>query len=217
MKPYILLILIILVAGCTTSVVEIEDQTNQVPVTNAEDQEPQIPQNNEITPIPPVQNEATSSTSISISSISVIDGGFEGDVENFVALENPLKVGFQYNKYYLGAYEGKGTMRVIVAQAKKEAYETPAFQVSLDGFVQSGKKYEILMYFDDIKGSWAPMKIGFGEKKFSPTSVEIAENKEYTKVFFDVVSDVNSEYLYLYFDGTTAKTFKIDLISISEN
>ena len=112
--------------------------------------------------------------------------------------------------------QGKMLVPARIYGTKKEAYEIPAFKVSLDGSVLTGKNYEVSMYFDDLKGSWAPMKIGFGENKFPPSSVERTEG-EYTKVIFDVVSDVNSEYLYLYFDGTTTKSFKIDLISISEN
>ena len=213
MKTLLIIIMLVLVAGCTTTVDVYDEELS--PPENIPINEPPITDNNEVPIIPPtIPTEPVPQPPSSF--VSVVDGGFESDEENFVALENPLKVGFQYSKYYLGAYEGKGTMRVIVSQAKKEAYEIPAFRVSLDGSVLTGKNYEVSMYFDDLKGSWAPMKIGFGENKFPPSSVERTEG-EYTKVIFDVVSDVNSEYLYLYFDGTTTKSFKIDLISISEN
>jgi hypothetical protein len=215
MKALILVIILLLVAGCSSTVVEENNDSLFPPDNQAEDNSETIPQNEEV--VEEVEESVETENVVQINlKVNVLDGSFEEDVENFVALDNPLKVGFQYSKYYLSAYDGEGTMRVIISQAKKDALETPAFKVNLLGFVETGKKYRVTMYLDDIKGSWYPMKIGFGNELFSEYISESVSN-EYTKVVFDVTADATSEYLYLYFDGRNAKTFKIDSISISEN
>lgn len=216
---YILLVLVLLATACT-----VEDDTNDLTI-EFEEQTPEV--ENPPLPVAPtcddyIQNQGETNVDCGgpcqpcyvppTENLYVINGNFEE--EGIPAeLEDPYKVGYTISKYYRDDLEGEASIRLIVSKAIEGATERPAISLQLSAPVKTGNMYKVSMIYDEIKGSFHPLKIGFGEGKYESYNEEQI-TKELTRITFSLTADTDSDKLYIYFDGTKTKTFKFDDVKI---
>lgn len=165
----------------------------------------------------PPDEEETFIDDINRSDLYVLDGDFEMEdnyLEYFRDFDNYPKTGYIYTRNTLSPINGEKDLKIKVTSAKKESYNRPAFIADLSRNVSKDNRYVVTLKLRTVKGTPDLYGLGFGETIYAFIDYDHIDERT-TSYLFDMTTDVSSNEMYIYFNGTTIKEFRLDDLEIN--